>query len=57
VFLVGPILGFFYQLFYTLKLFMRLCIRIYALRGSCHPIFCARAVGTKISSKVYAHVM
>jgi hypothetical protein len=36
---------------------MRLCIRIYALCGSCHPIFCVRGVETKISSKFYVHVM
>jgi hypothetical protein len=31
---------------------MRLCISIYALRDSRHPTFCARAVETKISSKI-----
>jgi hypothetical protein len=50
VVLVEPILGFFYQLCYTMYVFMRPCIRIYAL---CDIIlfFCMRVVETKISSK------
>jgi hypothetical protein len=30
---------FFYQLCYVVHVFMRLCIRTYALCDTCHPIF------------------
>jgi hypothetical protein len=36
---------------------MRLCIRIYALRDSCHLFFCARAAETKILSEICVHAM
>jgi hypothetical protein len=47
----------FFQFCYTLYVFMRLCIGIYALREPCHPIFCTRAVKIKIPSKIFAHAM
>jgi hypothetical protein len=39
------------------NVFMRLCIRIYALREPCYPIFLHACSGNEISSKIFRHAM